>query len=126
MIRNIESIKPIINNFSIYRIEWFSDLHFHVTQDQYFENISILHITFLIKENETTYELLIRFSNIEALHFKSGGALTRISGFNIKDLTKNGYYPMKYEVEDYEDGIIHFYCADIEFLSLTESEYIAI
>lgn len=126
MIRNIESIQPIINNFSIHSIEWLSDFHFQVTQDKYFENTSILDITFLIKENRTTYELLIRFLNVEALRFQSGGTLTHISGFNIKDLTENGYYPMKYEIEDYEDGIIHFYCADIEFLSLIESEYIAI
>ncbi|WDF48802.1 hypothetical protein PQ460_12300 [Paenibacillus sp. KACC 21273] len=126
MIRNIENIKPTIDNFSIHRIQWFSELHFQVTQDKYFENISILDITFLIKENETTYELLIRFMNIDALRFQSGGTLTHISGFNIKDLTEHGYYPMKYEIEDYENGIIHFYCADIEFLSLTENEYIAI
>ncbi len=126
MIRNIESLKPIINNFSIHTIEWLSDLHFQVIQNKYFENTSILDITFLIKENGKTYELLIRFFNVEALRFQSGGTLTQISGFNIKDLTENGYYPMKYEVEDYENGIIHFYCADIEFLSLTESEYIAI
>lgn len=126
MIRNIERIKSIINHFSIHRIQWLSNFNFQIIQDQYFEDISILDITFLVKENEITYELLIRFSNTEALHFKSGGALTQISGFNIKDLTQNGYYPMKYEVEDYENGIIHFYCADIEFLSLTESEYIAI
>ncbi|CAJ1315049.1 hypothetical protein PTI45_03447 [Paenibacillus nuruki] len=119
-------MKPIINNFSIHTIEWLSDLYFQVIQNKYFENTSILDITFLIKENGKTYELLIRFFNVEALRFQSGGTLTQISGFNIKDLTENGYYPMKYEVEDYENGIIHFYCDDIEFLSLTESEYIAI
>ncbi len=33
---------------------------------------------------------------------------------------------MKYLVEDYENGIINFYCNDIEFLSLKESENITI
>ncbi|WP_438449227.1 hypothetical protein [Gorillibacterium sp. sgz5001074] len=126
MIRNLEKIKPIINEFTIHNIEWLSNFHLHVIQDKYFDNISILDITFLIKENSKTYELVIRFSCIEDLRFKTGGVLTQISGFNIRDLKENGYHPMKYLIEDYENGIINFYCNDIEFISLSESIYISI
>lgn len=126
MIRNIESIEPFIGNFTIRQIEWLSNFHFYITQDKYFENISILDITFLIKESSKTYELVIRFSNIESLRLESGGALTQISGFNIRDLKDHGYHPMKYLIEDYENGIINFYCNDIEFVSLKESENITI
>ncbi|SDL32094.1 hypothetical protein SAMN04487896_3188 [Paenibacillus sp. ov031] len=126
MIRNIESIEPFIGNFTIRQIEWLSNFHFYITQDKYFENISILDITFLIKESSKTYELVIRFSNIESLKLESGGALTQISGFNIRDLKDHGYHPMKYLIEDYENGIINFYCNDIEFVSLKESENITI
>ncbi len=126
MIRNIENIEPFIGNFTIRQIEWISNFHFYITQDKYFENISILDITFLIKESSKTYELVIRFSNIECLKLESGGALTQISGFNIRDLKDHGYHPMKYLIEDYENGIISFYCNDIEFVSLKESENITI
>ncbi len=33
---------------------------------------------------------------------------------------------MKYLIEDYENGMINFYCADIEFVGLKESENITI
>ncbi|GIO34600.1 MULTISPECIES: hypothetical protein [Paenibacillus] len=126
MIRNIEYIESVIANFTIRQIEWLSDFHFYITQDKFFENISILDITFLIKESSKTYELVIRFSNVESLKFQSGGALTLISGFNIRDLKDHGYHPMNYLIEDYENGIINFYCNDIEFVSLKESENITI
>ncbi|WII39941.1 hypothetical protein [Paenibacillus thiaminolyticus] len=125
-IRNIENIEPFIRNFTIRQIEWLSDFHFYITQDKYFENISILDITFLIKESSKTYELVIRFSNVESLKFESGGALTQISGFNIRVLKEHGYHPMKYLIEDYENGIISFYCHDIDFVSLNESESLTI
>lgn len=125
-IRNIENIKPFISNFTIYQLEWLSDFHLYITQDKYFENISILELTFLIKESSKTYELVIRFSDVENLKFESGGALTQISGFNIRDLKEHGYHPMKYLIEDYENGIISFYCHDIEFVSLNESESLTI
>ena len=126
MIRKIEEIKTVVTNFTIHRLEWISDFHLHGIHNKYFELVSTLDITFLLNENETTYELCIRFSDIEALRFESGGMLTQISGFNINSLKENGYHPLKYEIEDYENGIIHFYCSDIEFLSLVESEYLVI
>jgi len=126
MIRNIEKIEPIIGNFIIRQLEWLSNVHFYIVQDKYFENISVMDITFLMKKSSITYELVIRFSNIESFKFESGGGLTQISGFNIRDLKNHGYHPMKYFIEDYEDGVINFYCNDIEFVSLKESENITI
>lgn len=88
MIRNIEYIESVIANFTIRQIEWLSDFHFYITQDKFFENISILDITFLIKESSKTYELVIRFSNVESLKFQSGGALTLISGFSYNTVSQ--------------------------------------
>ncbi len=64
MIKNIENIEPFIGNFTIRQIEWLSNFHLYITQDKFFENISILDITFLIKKVSKTYEIIIRFSNI--------------------------------------------------------------
>lgn len=126
MIRKIEEIQSIISHFAIHRLKWISDFHLRIIHNKYFEPISTLDVTFLLKENEITYEVCIRFSGVESLNFESRAILTYISGFNIKDVAKYGYHPMKYEIEDYEDAAIHFYCTDIEYLSIKESEDLAI
>ncbi len=126
MIKNIENIHPTVLDFSIKRLECIASVHLYVNKDKYFDDISTADILFLIKEKEVTYELMIRFVNVEAFHFETGGGLTYISGFNVRDLTQNSYHPMKYQIEDYENGVLHFYCADIEFVSMRESEQFVI
>lgn len=126
MVKNMAIIQPFIPAFSVQNLEWVAGLNLYIKQDKYYENISIADITFLMKFSNVTYELFFRFTNIESFHYKPHGVLVQISGFNIKDLKDHGYHPMKYYVEDYEDGILGFYCEDIELIHVQESEHLAL
>ena len=65
------------------------------------------------------YKILIEFIDVNSLRFRGNG---QISGFCIRDMTERGYENnVKYEVGDYEEDEIQFYCSDVvvkNFLSL--------
>ncbi|QOS77685.1 hypothetical protein JNUCC31_23410 [Paenibacillus sp. JNUCC31] len=126
MVKNLELLPPCIPAFSVQGMEWVAGVNLYIKQDKYYENIMIADITFLAKFSNVTYELLFRFTNIESFHYRPGGVLVHISGFSINDLKEHGYHPMKYFVEDYEDGVLGFYCEDIELISVQESEHLAL
>lgn len=57
------------------------------------------------------YKILIEFIDVNSWHFQGNG---QIGGFYIKDMTPRGYENnVKYEVGDYEEEEIEFYCSDI-------------
>ena len=126
MIKNLELLNPFIPEFSVQGLEWVAGVNLYIKQNKYYENIMIADITFLIKCSNATYEVLFRFNDIESFHYRPNGVLVQISGFNIRDLKDHGYHPMKYLVEDYEDGVLGFYCCEIELMSVQESEYLAL
>ncbi|KGP85509.1 hypothetical protein QP794_03460 [Paenibacillus sp. UMB7766-LJ446] len=126
IIKNLELLSPFILAFSVQDLEWVAGVNLYIKQDKYYENIMIADITFLMKFSNATYELLFRFNNIESFHYQPNGVLVKISGFNIRDLKDHGYHPMKYLVEDYEDGVLGFYCEDIELMSVQESVHLAL
>ena len=57
------------------------------------------------------YKILINFIDVNCWHFHGNG---QISGFYVKDMTPRGYENnATYEVGDYEEEEIEFYCSDI-------------
>lgn len=57
------------------------------------------------------YKILIEFIDVNSLRFRGNG---QISGFYIMDMTERGYENnVKYEVGDYEEDEIQFYCSDV-------------
>jgi hypothetical protein len=65
------------------------------------------------------YKIFIEFVDVNSWRFHGNG---KISGFYIKDMTVRGYENnCKYEVGDYEENEIEFYCSDIIIKSLEKS-----
>ena len=65
-------------------------------------------------------KLLVK-PNVNSFRFKGDG---KISGFYIKDMSVMGYESnSKYEVGDYENDEIEFYCSDIEIKKIGKIEF---
>lgn len=57
------------------------------------------------------YQIQIEFIDVDSLRFQGNG---QISGFYIKNMSARGYEnSSKYEVGDYENDEIEFYCSDV-------------
>lgn len=62
------------------------------------------------------YRISMEFWDVESWRFRGNG---QISGFYIKDMTVRGYErSSRYEVGDYEEDAMEFYCSDIVIKSL--------
>ncbi len=73
-----------------------------------FEEHKKLTLEMLSKTNE---HIVMEFIDVNSFFFEGSG---QISGFYIKDMAANGYAKeSRYEVGDFENGAIKFYCSDI-------------
>lgn len=53
-------------------------------------------------------------SDVSDFYLKSfGGGLTQITGLFIKDIHENGWERMKWEIGDFENGVIKFFAAAV-------------
>ena len=68
------------------------------------------------------YDIRLEFTDVNSLCFRGNG---QISGFYIKDMSERGYENgSKYEVGDYEENEISFYCSDVIVKELVEFHHI--
>lgn len=66
------------------------------------------------------FRLRILFVGVRGLHIKDfGGPPTQIMGFDIVDISDRGWEGVTFSIEDYEDGLIGFYCKNIRIASVT-------
>jgi hypothetical protein len=119
LIKNISLITDKIKNISCQNIESI-DRFFLNFQNRSFEDHCFLDIDFMIKDKEKQYIACFRFYNPNRIDFESGGIYHQIS-IGIYDISDRGWENKKYEVIDYEDDTLHFYCTAIEIISLSES-----
>lgn len=63
------------------------------------------------------FEISLNFVNVSNLKLEFiGFGVQQITGFDILSLSNNEIEHMNFEIEDYENGIIGFYCKEIEVL----------
>lgn len=122
MIKNISLITDQIKDFSLKNIECM-DGFFLNFQNRCFENNCLLDIDFVIKDKEKQYIACFRFYNPNSIHFESGGIYQQMS-MEIYDIRDRGWENKKYEVIDCEEDTLHFYCTDMEIISLREAQSI--
>jgi hypothetical protein len=68
-------------------------------------------------ESERKYGITLRFGSVRELKIEGlGGARNQVEGFGIIDLSDRGWQSVRWEIEDYENGKIGFYCDEIEVL----------
>jgi len=70
--------------------------------------------------NSENYKILIECKNVDSFRFQGNG---KISGFYIKDMSVRGYEnDSKYEVGDYEENKLEFYCSDVIIKNIKKIE----
>lgn len=61
------------------------------------------------------FEVSMMFKTVSSLNINfSGMGLHQISGFDILDVSANGLEKINFQIEDYENGSINFFCEEIE------------
>ncbi|WP_141434290.1 hypothetical protein [Bacillus sp. 03113] len=121
MIKNINLITDTTKDFSLENIKYIVGFFIRF-QSEYFEGNSLLDIEFIIEVEEKQYIAHFRFYNPESINFESGGQYHQIS-IDIQDIKDRGWEKKKYEVIDYEQETLHFYCTDIEIIAVRETQY---
>ena len=119
MIKNISLITDKIKDFSLQNVECIVGFFLNF-QNRSFEDNCLLDIDFIIKDKEKQYIACFRFYNPNRIDFESGGIYHQLS-IEIYDIRDRGWEGKKYEVIDCEDDSLHFYCTDIEIISLRET-----
>ncbi|MGG3468463.1 hypothetical protein ABES02_13370 [Neobacillus pocheonensis] len=119
MIKNISLITDKIKNFSLQKIESIDRFTLNY-QNRSLQDSCFLEIDFNIKGKEKQYIACFRFNNPNKIDFESGSIYHQLS-IEIYDIRDRGWENKNYEVIDYEDDTLHFYCTDIEIITLRET-----
>lgn len=118
---DLEKIKKVLPDFqmcdfnmfdTVTHLEWKSIFDYGACQD--LKNI------FLTMSSGGSYEIQMEFVDVSSLCFQGSG---QVAGFYIKDMADRGYESSShYEVGDYEEGCLKFYCSDIRIISFVERQ----
>jgi hypothetical protein len=120
LIKNISLITDEIKDFSLQNIE--SIVGFVLNfQNRSFKDSCVLDIDFLIKDKGTEYIACFRFHNPNTIKFESGGIFHQLS-LEMFDISDRGWDNKKFEVIDYEEDTLHFYCTEIEVISVRDAQ----
>ena len=76
---------------------------------------ALLSIQFLYEEGKEKYDFLFYFYGPRSLVLETSGEYQQIS-LTVHNMRERGWEGILYEVEDYEEQRLSFYCADIEFI----------
>ncbi|MFB7157400.1 hypothetical protein [Lysinibacillus sp. NPDC056232] len=111
-----------IPNFSSTNVNYITGFNYYIGYNSYYDEVSYLEVVFLVEMDRSKYTLKMKFNDVSSLDLIGfGNSYNQLMGFTIHNLSNNGFeLDNKYLVEDYENNIIKFYCANFEVLSLVE------
>ncbi len=118
---DLSVIKRLIPDFVIDNFIMFDQIN-SLKWEETLDDVSLEEHKMLVLEmtSITDYSLTIRFVDVNSFRFEGNGQIT---GFYIKDMSANGYEGIvKYEVGDFEENAIGFYCSDIVITKLEKIE----
>lgn len=127
-IKNDSLLLDVSPEFSLFDLKYM--IHFNYFVE--FDNIALfderndtnLDITFIAEvKEEQKYEVKIRFCKVENLELFAGGGVIQLSGFEILDFRDRSWETIKFQVRDFENENIDFYCNNIEILEVKESNF---
>jgi hypothetical protein len=62
-------------------------------------------------------EVSIKFENVVDLTMRlRGPGIHQITGFDVIDISDNGWERINFEIEDYENGTISFFCEQVTII----------
>ncbi len=104
--------------FSWDMCEEIKSINLEVESNQYYEDYLVAHIAFVVKTiNNVERNLYVRFEGISGLKIDGFGKYNQLVGFEVLDYGGRGWESeSRFFVNDYERGLISFYCSDIQVL----------
>jgi len=111
LIKSINLVNDKLFDISLQNIEYIVGFHLNFQNKSYKDNC-LLDIDFIVKENGKHYIASLRFHNPTSINFESGGIFQQMS-IGVYDIRDRGWGNRHYEVIDYEDDTLHFYCSYI-------------
>lgn len=128
-IENIDIIRNRVINWQVSDIAYLKMLSLIPDKNG---NRLILNITFLSQDrlsslnwpnnSEVFNEVLLSFYDVSNLNVKfEGRSIPQLMGFDITDISSNGWEDINFQIEDYENNNISFYCKKIEAISIKQS-----
>ena len=118
---NLTMIKSVFPDFDIENFNMFDEIVF-LKWETIFDNESWEERRNLVLEmvGSENYKILIECKDVNYFRFQGNG---QILGFYIKDMSVRGYEnSSKYEVGDYEENELEFYCSDVIIKNLEKLE----
>lgn len=127
--KNINIIKDKIIDWQISDIAYIKMISLFPNANS---NFFSLNITFLSQKRKPSSiwpntkdvfdEISILFHNVSNFNCNfEGEFIPQITGFDIIDVSDQGWESVKFQIEDYENGIIGFYCREIEIKSIKQA-----
>jgi hypothetical protein len=69
------------------------------------------------------WTIVLKFEHVSGLKAKSfGGALTQITGLFVKNIRDQGWEDQNWEVGDFENGAISFWCKRLSLIALEPTD----
>ena len=68
------------------------------------------------------HRVTLLFDGVQRLELEGFGSLpVQVMGFDIRSVADRGWEGVNFEIEDYEDGRIHFLCGRVQILEVAEA-----
>lgn len=118
---NLTAIKSVLPDFGMEHFHMFDEI-VSLKWETVFDHESWEKRRHLVLEmvSPDSYEILIECKDVNSFHFQGNG---QILGFYIKDMSARGYEnDSKYELGDYEENALRFYCSDVMIKSFKKTE----
>ena len=125
--RNVESLVNVVGRWQPADVAYIRSLYYQAQQTG---NPAELQLECILERRDTAkqgwpsqsnrrFKADFRFTGVTDLSIKEFGCGdTQIMGFDVVDLSERGWEGVRYEVQDYENGRIHFLCANIEVINV--------
>ncbi len=121
-IQNCDQAVDVLGVDFINKFNKMHDLHYFFSNegDAHISNIEMALDT---DKHEGKYRILLRFEHISDLKISNfGGTDVLFEGFDIIDISNDQWEDVNFQVMDYEDGTISFYCKRVTMLSFSVIE----
>jgi len=111
----MKAVLAVLPDFSWNKVKRIHNLQIAYQPENRWDSNTLLSIQFLYENGNDKYDLLFYFHHPRSFSFETSGEHHQIS-LVINDMKERGWEGISYEVEDYEEQSLHFFCSKIEFI----------
>ncbi|WP_088825348.1 hypothetical protein [Listeria goaensis] len=118
--RNDKLINAHFNNFNVTRCRAITSLNFRIEYNKFYEQTPIIILDIAYGEEELEKIIKMEFYGVDALKVNTGFfPYIQVMGFEINNIKDTGS-EKKYEINDYEDGVLYFVCDAVRVVAIND------